>query len=159
VRPEAAKALDDVIRLLKDPDRVVRRFAAQSLWLIGPGDGKRAVSALTAALKDKDFSVRSYAITALRGFGADATEAIPSLVAMLKDKSGLIRHEAARALKAIGPKNKLVIAAFIEALQDPDKNVQYYVIDALAAIGKEGKAAIPVVARCAAQLADLASKV
>ncbi|MBA7677473.1 hypothetical protein ES703_85731 [subsurface metagenome] len=67
--PEAKAAVPILIKLLKDNDAEMRRYAAYALWTIGE-DAKAAIPALRAAEKDADAKVRreaGYAIIRLDG--------------------------------------------------------------------------------------------
>lgn len=67
-----AKAVEEFVTRLKDPDRDVRFEAAWALGKIGPA----AVPALTEALKDPQARVRSEAAWALGIMGPTAAAAV-----------------------------------------------------------------------------------
>ena len=59
--PEAKVAIPQLTQALKDPNKTVRGKAARALVEAGP----EAVPALIDSLKDKDESVRDFAVSAL----------------------------------------------------------------------------------------------
>jgi HEAT repeat protein len=123
----------------------VESVRAQVAWALGGvGKGSRtAVAALTAALKQREFSVRYYAAralfridreaaaaqktgdvpnirievaVALGEFGKDATPAIPALTALLRDTNPVIRNLATNALLKLDLK-----AAAKAGLKEPSR--------------------------------------
>jgi HEAT repeat protein len=86
-----------LIGLLASPRPVVRQQAALALGKIGPGAAE-AVSALTAALDDSEWSVRRQAALALGDIGAASCPALPALERLEHDRSGLV-SQAARAAR------------------------------------------------------------
>jgi RNA polymerase sigma factor (sigma-70 family) len=90
---------------LKDKDSSIRQMASQRLGdLAGSMDdaqSKAVVTALIAALPDRDDQVRVSAAMALASFGPGASAAVPALVESLRDKNVLL--SAIRALGNIGP--------------------------------------------------------
>jgi len=81
-------------------DAKLRRFAAESLALIGPAAAE-ALPALNAALGDADQNVRLNAAEALAQIGPAAEEAGPALMAALGDADGDVRANAVKALSWI----------------------------------------------------------
>ena len=70
-----------------------------SCWALGEIDDVRAVSGLTAALKDRDGSVRDMAAWALGEIGS--ATAVDSLIGALKDPEWKVRAKAAWAIGEI----------------------------------------------------------
>ena len=70
--PSAAEAVPALVAALKDPNKPVRRGAADALANIGPA-AAGAVPALVAALKDPDEIVRQHAADALRSIQGKST--------------------------------------------------------------------------------------
>jgi len=116
--------VDGLITALKDPDRDVRREAAQAL-----GDLKdtRGIHPLIDALADTESSVRSKVAYALGDLGD--TIAVESLIKALGDSSSDVRWIAASALGRIG--SKRATEPLYEALADSDRLVRITVVEAL----------------------------
>ncbi|MHC4645013.1 MAG: HEAT repeat domain-containing protein [Planctomycetota bacterium] len=96
--PEAKAAVPYLIETLETDGEAPRREAAKALGLIGDPN---AVTALEAALSDKEPPVRRAAAVALGQLGPAAVKAVPSLIKKLQNDK-LLRTEAARALGLIG---------------------------------------------------------
>ncbi len=109
-RPAAA-VLPVLIDRLERGEPGTRRAAADVLWETGNGPDrdrdpevvKRAVSALTAALRDREAEVRAAAASSLRHFGLDAASAEPALRAAMNDPDREVREKAAVALQWVTP--------------------------------------------------------
>ncbi|MCI0462251.1 MAG: HEAT repeat domain-containing protein [Gemmataceae bacterium] len=90
------------LKEIKNEFASARWRAAVALGDIGPRAGKRAVVALSEALKDEDDIVRWAAASSLGKFGPDAKLAIPSLKEMIdKERSRAGREAALASLKLI----------------------------------------------------------
>ena len=105
--------------------------------------GSPAVSALIAALKDKDEVVRINAATALGSMDAEAASAVPALTEALKDKNERVRSSAAYALESIGAEAVSVVPALTEALKDKDEVVRDSAASALGSMGAFATSAVP----------------
>lgn len=104
------------IEQLKDADAGKRRDAASNL---GHSRAKSAVPALTGALQDDEWQVRSAAAVALGQIGPDAASATARLVEVLqKDARDSVRGDAAWALGRIGPGAAAAVPALMKALSD-----------------------------------------
>jgi HEAT repeat protein len=133
---EAARALvrigaasfDPLVKTLGAPGPVARRHAA---WALGALDDQRAVSPLTAALKDADDPVREQASWALGAL--DDARAVQPLIGALRDTSPVVRRQAAWALGAID--DAAAVNALVMALKDSDARVREQSAWALGAIG------------------------
>jgi HEAT repeat protein len=66
---------------------------------MGPS-AREAVPALTAALRDRDRSVRQAAVKALGAIGPDASSALPALEREIKRESWPEAEEAVRRIRA-----------------------------------------------------------
>lgn len=89
-----SKAVDSLIKLLKDEESAVR---AKVAWALGKIKDKRAVAPLIKQLKDDSSEVRKSAIRALGELWALGSK--PVLVAMLLDNSWEVRSESAVVLE------------------------------------------------------------
>lgn len=142
---EAAPAAPEAARLLKDPDRGVRREAVHLIFQLR-GEAKGAVPLLIELLNDPDKDVRYNAVHALRGIGPEAKDAVPELVKRLIDPDLYMRGAAAKTLAGpLGFVTKDVITArLVELLKDPNSDVRRNAIEVLGGIGAETKDAVPV---------------
>jgi len=90
-----------LVRMLKeDADPEVRRWATLALDRIGL-TGHGLIANLTAALSDKDTSVRISAAVALGSYGAEAKEAVERLTPLAKGDNAALQAAATEALKKI----------------------------------------------------------
>jgi hypothetical protein len=89
-----------LVKLLSDPDYVVRGLAAISLRGSAP-----ALGALVARLKDDDMGVRMAAADSVGALGRDARPALDGLLAACQDETQHphVQRSVAAALGAIGP--------------------------------------------------------
>ncbi len=105
----AADVLPTLIDRLERGEADVRAAAAGAFWRIGeatnrdrdPEVVKRAVTALTAALRDREAEVRSAAASSLGQFRLDAASAEPALRAAMNDPDRYVRDKAAEAIQQI----------------------------------------------------------
>lgn len=103
---------------------------------------KKAVPALTRALKDRNVYVRIYSAKELGIIGPAATEAIPALVNTLADPTPQIRMESAKALSLIGlSDHPEQLSNISKLLRDTNSGVRLY---AASAIGTMGEKALSV---------------
>ena len=72
-----APALDPLIQALRDNSATMRTLAARGLGLLGD---QRAVTSLTAALKDQNEQVKRAAAEALRKLSSKTPAALGSLI-------------------------------------------------------------------------------
>jgi HEAT repeat protein len=196
---EASPAVPALTAALVDKDRDVRYYAKKALGNAGPSAvpvllealeneyykdvreiivfiiGKSgpeawpAISALTAALEDKDEDVREYAAEALGKIGPRAKaavpalidalrnmrpgaanalgnigpSAVPALILALEDEKKQVRKDAAYSLSIVGPEAKAAVPALIDALNNWPFDIRLYAAVALGNIGPEAKAAVP----------------
>jgi HEAT repeat protein len=103
------------------------------------------VSALVAALRDRDSVVRAAAGRSLVTYGSDAGASLPTLIELLNDRDA--RSWAARIIGDIGPDAQPAAAALTAMLQDDDIGAQLDVATALAKIGTNLPQALAVAAR------------
>jgi HEAT repeat protein len=119
--------VDGLIKASTHADWNIRAAAICSL---GSFKDQRAVSALTALLKDRYPLAREYAVTALQAIGGNT--AIDPLIEALDDSLESIRISSAKALVKIG---EPAVESLISALVKPDGWVRIEAARALAAIG------------------------
>lgn len=136
-------ALPALARGLSDPDVRIRRNVALVLNILAGKWYKQSepalnirpcLSALIAALKDSDASVRARAAHAIGVIGKDAARAIPALLILLRNTDEGSRNGACIALRGIGPAAKRAIPALRHALDDPSKDVRQFARQAIDSI-------------------------
>jgi HEAT repeat protein len=144
---EAAAAVPQLVRALRDKDSRVRWFAAEALGLIGP-DAKAGVPALVEALRSRDVAtgkrddamedgpIRLIAALGLGKIGPEARAAIPELIAALSGPDSRVRGEAAQALGLIGPEAHAAVPELIRLmLRETVNDVAERAKEALARLG------------------------
>lgn len=174
INPDDKQAVDRAVNLLvkglKDPNQTVRRAAARGLYelhapretvvaamgeLLADKDpvvranvadawsslGDMAVPRLIKALENDD--MQSLAVEVIRRLGPKAKDAVPALILELKDPSPDYRREVEFALAAIGPDAKAAVPVLVEHLTSDDPKVRYTACYALGKIGPAAAEAAP----------------
>ena len=100
MRESAKVAIPDLIPLLKDSDRGVRRSTVSILGFIGES-AKVAIPDLIPLLKDSDSEVRRSTVSILGSMGESAKVAIPDIVPLLKDPDQAVQSAARDSLRKI----------------------------------------------------------
>ena len=110
-----------------------------------PLGSKSSVAQATAALEDKDFTVRWQATYLLGLAGAPAASAVPGLVKVLADVENqeYVRGGAAWALGRIGPAAAGAVGPLTTALDSKLESVRRHAAEALGRIGTAAVAAVP----------------
>jgi hypothetical protein len=90
------------LKLLNDDEARYRQWAAQNLGEMGAEPG--VITALIAALKDRDIEVHRMAVASLGTFGPAAKEAVPALNKTLRNADIEDREVIEEALAKIDPK-------------------------------------------------------
>jgi len=146
--PDAAPALEEVVKGLGDPEPDVRIAAAWALSQMESA-GARAVPDLGRALKDPDPRVRSLSAVALRSIGPKAVGAVPELMQALNDPAAYVRAPAADALGSIGPAAKAAVPALSERLLTTPEQAYVWrsAAAALGNIGPDAASALPALQR------------
>ena len=110
------KVIPTLIVTLRDGDVLIRSVSAQALSIMG-ADAYPALAAVTQALKDPDYTVRSHAMVGLTAMARTKPDAIPVLIDALSHKDGSVRLATGDPPPLAGddflwPVNGKVIGAF-----------------------------------------------
>jgi vesicle coat complex subunit len=125
--PSPQVTVETLLRLLHDPDAVIRRTAAEALGKIG---NQQTVSSLVLALDDPASIVRESSAHSLSQLGPLDTAARERIAGLLVDPVPTVRHAAAQTLAALDlPKTLWPMAMSQLVHEDPD--VRRAVIQAL----------------------------
>lgn len=143
---EAARAI--MLRKANDASLFVRWTAARGLGGAAPKelvDGHvQEVATLTTLAGDKDFDVRTAALTSLQRYKGAASSATPAVLAAAKQGDAEHRVVALNTLGEIKSPAEATIPALIDALQDADVRVQRAAALALVRFGGKAKSALPL---------------
>ncbi len=131
-----------LLSLLKDPIDQVRISAAEGLGLLPP-DATNTLSALTAALGDRNSEVRRLAAVALNEMGEDAAPATNALLDKLADPD--VALDASRALAHIGSK---ALPKLLESLKSDNVTARKGAAAAISEMGADATPAIPDLLKC-----------
>ncbi|MBI3463424.1 MAG: HEAT repeat domain-containing protein [Planctomycetes bacterium] len=107
--------LAELIDLLQDKNRTIRRWAFYRLSEFGP-EAQSEIPRLIRALSDEDSGVRHAAARTLEKIGPEAKAAVPELLKALKENQWLAAA-AADALARIGPEAKPAVPILSELLK------------------------------------------
>lgn len=129
--PLATDAIPALVRLLDDPDGLLRRSAARAIGQCGA----EAVPALSAALSHSDRHVRRQATWALGRLGEKARPAVIKLGQTLSDSDSRTATGAAQALGTLGPIAEPAIPHLIRALSSLNRVLCRLAARALSQIG------------------------
>ena len=110
-----SKAVDPLIRALKDGNHEIKEIAAEALGKIG---NPRAVEPLIEVLGDRNWISRKTAIKALGEIGDE--RAVESLIETLRDRNWDVRRAAAEALGKTG--NERATEPLVEARKDSQRD-------------------------------------
>jgi HEAT repeat protein len=114
----AARAVPQMVEVLKDPNDYVRRQAADALRQVGPS-AKEAVGPLLEQLGRSDASLHSSAIAALRQIEADPKETVGKLAEFVRtNRTSFAVSAAVTLLGDYGPKGAGAAPALLELLRD-----------------------------------------
>jgi HEAT repeat protein len=137
VRAPLEHVLPRIEAAMKDASPLLRSAAVQAAVRLGD-DGKTLRSAVVAALKDKDASVRD---TVLSLLGPDFGDAVPTLTPMLDDRTQ--RTAALAALGRIGAPAKSAVPKLIALLGSGAKEDRLNVLAAVSQLGAVASEARP----------------
>ena len=172
--PKVTKdAVTLIIRLLRDPQAIVKYRAAQAIAAIGPPEARAATLDLLPLLRDKEnYEVRQAAAFALAALVADPTNRVTAppyihkeLQTLLTDSACQVRQTACQALREIGlPSDLTLRATVLKALdplakKDPEPIVQIWAnVTIISYTGKIGGDQLETVTRYL-QKGDVATRV
>ena len=146
IGPEAAPAIDRLVKLLNHDDPTVRMWTTFAL----SGIGKQAVEALAKALDDEAWYVARLAADKLGVMGPEAKAAAPRLGKQASHTNGDCAYWATKALEQMGPDAAEAAPALVKALSHPTSaGTRYGAADALGAIGEKARRAIPALEKAA----------
>lgn len=150
--PAAQEVVDELARVVNDPNRVVRWNAIRALARIGP-EAVVAVDELLAAASHSDRSTRRWAIRALGSIGPPAAEASGVLVGLAADDGDpAIRAEASLAVERINLRQSARMALeqageevrrLIEQLGSSDEHKRVAAARKLGELGFDAVEAVP----------------
>jgi HEAT repeat protein len=123
------RALPELTTVLRSDDLNIRCDAVSALGTFG----KAGIPGLATGLRDKEPTVRKYAVEAM-GQVADGST-LPYLIAALKDSSRDVRFYATLAFLRRKERDKMAVHALIDTLKDEDGDVRTAAAESLAAAG------------------------
>jgi len=129
------KIVNNLLGLLEDEDKYVRRDAAKTLGNLGRADD-RVIDRLLGLLEDKDSGVREGANEALGKLGRADDRVIDRLLRLLKDEDSYVRENAAEALGNLGRAEERVVDGLFGLLKDENWWVRGNAAEALDKIGR-----------------------
>jgi len=136
-------AVPALIEALKHKNAKTRDMAARTLGELGPL-AKNSFAALTRALDDPEFWVRSSVVRALGSVGAEPKLVVPLLEQLFhsSQKKDYIRVEILEALHAADPQGTMVIPILVKGLKDSDGDVMAAAARTLEKFGPKGGLAV-----------------
>ncbi len=141
----AAKAMPQIMNMLRGSDQKRRRTAAGIVRGIGPSAAE-AVPVLVERLRDDDFHTQYWACRALGAIGPASATATGELLDLLANGAVSVRRNAAMALGNIGPDiGPDAVAALIQAVgKDAMAPVREEAVVALGKLKPYAKDSVPV---------------
>lgn len=142
-RRHAVDVVPPLLAKVGDGDEQMRAEVVTALGRFARSPGP-ALTAVTAALKDKDVWVRAAAAGALADVGPAVESAAPALIDALRVRREDWEHrEIAWALAKVGPAAAPAVPRLAELLKSKDDLAVRAAAAALGAIGPAAKAAVP----------------
>lgn len=137
IGPSNNPASQETLDLLKDPDILVRAYAAFTLGYYKPISREKEIAlALADITKDSVPRVGYLAVKGLSRLGPLARPAVPALTAILRDKSSPLKRITVIALGSIGPSALSAVPELLEILYSTDDYATHlFVSKTLARIG------------------------
>lgn len=135
-----------LIRVLKDQDPFLRRFAATQLGKFGSA-ARSAVNPLNSTLKDSNEKIRTATFNSLRQIGMPNGPDLKALIETLRDERTWIRARAVDSLANGKVDENTVLPILIHMQEDKEKTIRAKVAFVLGVIGarsKDPRAFIPV---------------
>jgi len=117
-----------LIPLLNDPDFNVRHATAYALGQIGGLPALAAVPALVKCVGERNESIRNSSLYSLSRIGAVAG---PTVLKLIQESGGEARRNAAKALVAVRPRGQLTLPVLVEMAHDPDAASRAVAIESL----------------------------
>lgn len=146
-------AVPHLVRTLASDNADARAAAADALaWtseFVNPAIHPitPALKALTAALRDPDYSVRVSATRALGRAGTVAAPVLPALIALLDDSEWAVADAAVVAVAAVDPAGTRSVPALIRALGNEKHDLREFICKELGRMGPSASEAIPALIR------------
>lgn len=134
------KAIDALIRSLKDTDANLRVVAAKGLRTAQVELPDSAIPTLLEMLSGKEKVTPIYVLSK---FGKRAESAIPELRKLLKDEDAEVRWNASRTLGKIGAASKVALPDLYPHFEDKDDKVREHAAETIGDIGPEAAEGIP----------------
>jgi HEAT repeat protein len=141
-RPPLVHMVPDLLKLLDDPDELVRSLAVDALGIIGAHAPLAVLPEVIRTVEAANVEARVGALAVLTRMESAARSAAPTMLKALESEAAEVRAAAVRALSRTGDKS--VAPQIVRALIDLDEEVQEAALLALARIGADGKSAIPI---------------
>ena len=113
----ALPAQPKILTFFKHGKGPLRIFCIQTLARLG---NKESFEALTEAVNDLDFSVRSGAICGLGQFPEEVSQSLPILLRVLETGSSIEKWNALNALRNLGPLAKEALSVVKSLLDNPN---------------------------------------
>jgi HEAT repeat protein len=143
---QGRKGIAILVRTLAEEKSEARRYAAESLWALGPL-AKEAVPALRNALTDEDAHFRELAARTLLRIDHDlgVKEGVPVLARLLGDKTfpSHLREPIPGVLARVGPEAREAVPALVTLLEETGSTLDSRAAHALGRIGPDAAAAVP----------------
>lgn len=139
-KPSIARAVPAIQTALRDPNELVRAFAVQAAWIIGPPAAATLPDLIRFAQNSNDVAAAS-AIQAFGEMGPLASNAVPILVQIATNASRGARMEAIQSLGGIGDAARAAVPALTTLLAN--EKLRVFAARSLAEIGFIPEAAVP----------------
>jgi CubicO group peptidase (beta-lactamase class C family) len=143
VREAPAAHLDDMVRLLDDPDLYVAGKAAIAL----SSRGEAALDRIAALLRDGTAQQRWGATIALWRTSASIDSFLPALTGQLDSEDARLVRASLSALSRLGSGAAPSVPALTRLLTDEESEIRWAAVTTLAAIGPPAQAALPAILR------------
>lgn len=144
IGPDAAPAVDELIKGLHSNDDTFRWNCVNELGLIGP-PAKKAMPDLLKLVRGKAAKgLDSQALRAIVLIDPDPSVCVPLLIDAMKSDSDYAKTDAIRLLAVFGPAAKDAVPQLIDGLKSQDTHLRNQSAIALGAIGPAAAPALPI---------------